>query len=191
MKFLYPFLLPILIILSSCTSSRDTEQHTIKDSDALDSDEVVIDLDKSTKIIMQLLKKDDVSQFLVPDAINSPDTIDTLLKNFCPAEMAFEAEVLNFKGPSVILFYDPDDPQGQIVDSMFDELALSNRHGIKFVKVDVIKLFKLAELAHIEAAPTILIMYKRAEVGRIEKPDPLSFDVEIQQLFEKLKAAGP
>jgi hypothetical protein len=192
MKFLYFFLLPIILVFSGCNSTHETTEHNLPteiDLEASDkTPELVIDLNKSTNIIVHLLKEGDIAKVLAPEAHNAQETIDILIKNFSPAEMAFDAEVLNFKDPVIVLFYDETDSNALNYDSSFKEVAYKYYNKAKFVTVEVTKLFKLAEQAGITVAPTLMLINNRAEVARIEKPDFLLFDTELNALMTKLDA---
>lgn len=192
MKTAYLFFFAFIIVFSGCTSTHDSSEHpvinqtqkpeaTLKDR----PQELVYDLNESTSIIMSLLKNGNISEILAEEAQNSPDTIDILIKNFSPAEMAFEAEVLNFKDPVVILFYDETNSNHERIDASFKELAFRYQNKAKFVKIEVTKLFKLVEQALVNSVPTLLVINKRVEVGRVEKPDPALFDTELNSLLPK------
>lgn len=186
---------PLIIIfffLPGCTSS-DKEKHQsppaaeIKKNQA----EIAVDLNESTEIILELLKKNDIKSILSPEIAeshvdNTKDTIDTLLKNFSPAQMAFEAEVLNFNDPVIILYYDSSSSDYKTIMNGFLETALANQHNAKFVYIEVKKLFSLADYAEINEVPTVLLMYHRSEQGRIENIYPSLLQPEIMKLLEKI-----
>jgi hypothetical protein len=189
---LYILLLFSILTFSGCTSNKESSNNTVSNHQPVPdlknrTQELVYDLNESTSIIISFLKNGNLSEILAEEARNAPETIDILIKNFSPAEMAFEAEVLNFKGPAIILFYDEKSPQAQIIDSSFKELAFKYHNKAKFVKVEVSKLFKLAEQAVVTDAPTLLLIHNRAEVDRVEKAEPSLFDADFLSLLEKIK----
>jgi prolyl-tRNA synthetase len=83
--------------------------------------------------------------------------------------MMQDGKALQMCTSHIILFYDEKSPQAQIIDSSFKELAFKYHNKAKFVKVEVSKLFKLAEQAVVTDAPTLLLIHNRAEVDRVEK----------------------
>ncbi len=181
MKLLY-YIVPIILIFNAC---EDQQKKIIeKKSNEKDSSQLVVDLNESAALIIELLKKNAINKVLVEDAQKSSDTIDTLIKNFSPAEIAFESEVLNFEKPVVVLFYDNESPEAQHIDNSFEALAYNFYNKAKFVKVDVVKLFKLAEQASIDVAPTLLVIHNRKEIGRLKNPELALLDTELSTILK-------
>ncbi len=142
----------------------------------------VYDLNESTDIIISLLKKDALKKVLA-ESDRDKDRIDTLIKNFSPSEMAFEAEVLNHNNSVVILYYDPTVNNDEIITKL-TELAKKYENDLKFVKIDKDKLFYLAKQSEIDDFPTLMIMHNRNEVGRLEKPIITTMEKEIQKILK-------
>lgn len=125
----------------------------------------IYDLNASTEIILSLFKRDELHKILV-DA--DADGLDTLIKNMSPAQMAFESEVLSYPGMCALIFSNANDWR-KLHD---DVIALAQYYPhIKFVKVDVNKLFKIAELAEIESLPAVVFIQDHQEIHRIEPID--------------------
>ncbi len=181
MKHIIIFI-PIIIFLAGCNSS-DHQKYAIPASQQIEKSDAVVDLNSSANIIVQLLKEQKLANILAPEAKNAPETIDVLMKNFSPAEMAFESEVLNFKGPSMLLFYDETDPINMQVLNGFHRMAENNADKAKFVIIEVSKLFKIAEQGDITAVPTFVLINNRKELGRLENPQSELIDTELQKLI--------
>ncbi len=192
MKHIFLSLLVILPFLPGCTSHEVEQNHKLPSAEEVKKNqaEIVVDLNESAQIIVELLKKNNISSILTPEALQSEDTIDTLLKNFSPAQMAFEAEVLNFIDPVILLYYDASQPEHNGIMNEFLATALNHQQRAKFVLIEVNKLFSLADQAHITTAPTILLIHNRSEIGRIVDQHSSIFEIEIIKLLEKITASA-
>jgi hypothetical protein len=82
--------------------------------------------------------------------------------------MAFEAEVLNFPGLAVVLYYDEEDSISLKLLEAFNQAAKTYTDAIQCAVIEINSLFKLAQEAVIETTPTIIYIYNREEVARLE-----------------------
>lgn len=162
-----------LIILPGCFFTQQQEFES-------ESVEEVYDLNESSNIIISLLKKDELPLVLA-ESEQDKESIDTLIKNFSPSEMAFEAEVLNHKKPVIILYYDPADNNQNIINAL-TELAQTYKDTWKFVKIDKEKLFKITQNSEVDVFPTVMIIHNRKELGRLEKPSSASLENELKKI---------
>lgn len=172
----------LLALLPGCISNEEkvAEKHEQKIEVPVKEENLLYDLDESASIIFELLKKDELATVLA-ESEQDKEKIDTLINNFSPSEMAFEAEVLNYKDPVVLLFYNPNDSTTSALEAKLKELAKKYHDKFKFVKINSEKLFKLAQQAEIDVFPTIMIMHNRKEVSRIEKPDVVTVEMLITE----------
>ncbi len=124
-------------------------------------DPLVYDLDESTNIILTLLEQN-MMQKLVIDT--TPDQLDRLIKNFSPAEIAFESEALSCTLPVLLYF---DDADG--IDAMQPMLEDMARHEdrMKVVTVDADNLFRIAENTQIATLPTWVLIKDREILGKL------------------------
>ena len=170
------FLVLLLIFLPHC-SSEQTKEAVITREEEIE----VYDINASTNIILALLKEDKLATVLAEDE-QDKDKIDTLIKNFSPSEMAFEAEVLSYKNPVVILYYNLADNNADLL-KILTELAKKYKDTLKFVKVDKEKLFKITERSEVDIFPTLMVMHERQEMGRLEKPTLSSLETDLQKII--------
>jgi hypothetical protein len=163
-------MLMLMIVLPGCSNNQQekNDQHPQTE---------VYDLNESTNIILSLLKKEEL-HLILDESENNKEKIDTLLKNFSPSEMAFEAEVLSQEKPVVIFYFDPTENNDEIMAKL-TELATKYNDVLKFVKIDREKLFKITEQGAVDVFPTLMIIHNRAEVIRFEKPDLTSLETEL------------
>ena len=154
--------------LTSCGAKMPAKSDRVVVEKSAESS--LVDLDASTQIILALLHKNELTTIL-EDA--SPEQIDLMVKNFSPAEMAFEAEVLDKEIPVGVFFYQ-DAAQCKEIKAICDVLAPVYDTVIKFVAVPTNKLFKLTEKAEIDTFPAFLIIHQRNEVGVARREGNLS-----------------
>lgn len=185
MKYITTFLTPFIILLAACDSGQQSPYKAVT-KPTIEKSDAVIDLNESTNNIVRLLKEEKLSEILSPEAKNVPETIASLIKNFSPAHMAFESEVLNFEGPIILLFYDEDDPINRKVVHGFKRMAQANSGKAKFVIIEVSKLFSIAEQGNITQVPTFVLINHRKELGRIENPQLEIIDTELNNLIMTL-----
>src|ERR1700676_1576103 len=117
------------ISLTSCSGRTPAKSEKITAEDTQESS--FVDLDESTQIIVELLRKNDLATILESA---SEEELDLLIKNFSPAEMAFEAEVLDKEIPVGVFFYQ-DAAQKKEVAALCDTLAQKYEEVFKFVAV--------------------------------------------------------
>lgn len=170
------FVLALLCLLTGCESPKSQPA-------TLDQENILCSLDESTQIIMHLLEKNALSTVLEP---SEPEAIQRLIKNFSPAELALEAEALNWQTPVVFFFVQKDSPGYNSMHMSINQTALENNGTIKFVEVDADELFKVAKSFDIETLPALLLMNNRAEVMRVEGVTKESLQADIQKLLETM-----
>ncbi len=164
-----------LIILPGCSINK--QQETSENKISVE----VYDLNKSTDIIISLLKKDELKTILAESG-QDREGIDTLIKNFSPSEMAFEAEILNHKNPVVLLFYDPNENNTEIIE-LLAELAKKYENSLKFIKIDTKKLFRVTQKSEVDILPTVMVIHNRNELGRLENPIITTLEDELQKII--------
>lgn len=162
-----------LLILSSCTTRNSTKAASFK---------ALIDLEESTKIIRALLSQNKLSKVLEK---HDPEQLDLMLNNFSPAQMAFEAEVLTTTIPLVAVYYFKNSPEEQEFLKQLDQLALENNDKIKFVIIEMDKLFSLAQSAEIEAIPAIIFSKNREILEKITAD--ITIDIVRKKVLEYIK----
>jgi thioredoxin-like negative regulator of GroEL len=162
----------LLLLLPSCAGSHheSSQDH-----------QVLVDLVESTHIIRTLINKNKLSDLLEE---HDPEQLALLLDNFSPAQLAFEAEVNTSTVPAIVVYYFQDSPSEQALIAQLKSLALEYDDRVKFVIVDVEKLFSLAQEAEIEKIPTAILIKDNTILSTIS--DALTLDVIKQAIQEKL-----
>ena len=194
MKFISLFLLTFILFFSGCNNEKPLQQQLHKESNTQlkqPVSELVVDLNQFTTFVIELIKTNDIAKILGEGAQNSQEMITALIKNFSPAEIAFEAEVLNYEKPVTLLFYDKNNEQAQTMNLVFNALATQNSNKSKFVTINVTELFKLADQAAINVVPTLMVIYNKIEIGRVENPLPAMLDTELTLLLQKIDSTTP
>lgn len=190
MKHITIFIIPLIIILAGCNSTNellqlpqqcDTPQNNKAPATA------VLDLDIVVTKILGLIKNGKISEILLQDVKESPSVIDILVKNFSPAEMAFDSEILNSNVPAIVLFYDEIESSALLIQENFEKIAQDNYNRAKFVKIDVSTLFKLADQAMVTTVPTVLAILSKKELGRTKQQDPALLVTEVTELLTKIE----
>lgn len=167
-----------LCLLAGCNTQKESsQQQTAVKESPLHS------LDASTQIIMHLIEKQALSTVLEQ---SNPQVINQLVKNFSPAEIALEAEALNWPQPVVLFFTQKDNPDYSVIRNIIERAAISYESQIKFIEIDVDELFNITEQFHIDRLPALLLMHQRAEVARAEGLNNENFKVELQKLHQQL-----
>ena len=157
MKNIFTYLI-ILIFLCGC------KVHHEETLSSQEPTSLLYNINESASIIMQLIKKDQLHSLLLNE--RKEETL-SFIKNFSPAEMAFEAEVLSNQNPVLILYYSMNDPGLQEIHTILTKIGDDKIHSLKIVKIDVQELFKLADQAMIDSTPTLILIHQRKEVDRI------------------------
>lgn len=188
MKHIIIFIVPIFLILSGCSNSNELQHEPVQSpvTENKIPPSLVIDLNAVTTRIVDLIKKGNVAEIISKEVNQSPGMVDILVKNFSPAEMAFDSEVLNFSDIAVVLFYDATEPTAQEVQAHFENIAFYHRAHGKFFKIDVSHLFKLADQASVSTVPSVLAIQHKKELGRIEQRDPALLETDIAALLAKI-----
>ncbi|MGC2310819.1 MAG: thioredoxin family protein [Candidatus Babeliaceae bacterium] len=159
MKNIINFLLILnMVFLSACDRSQEKIAVPVTQEER-----PVYDLNESTDIIIVLIKTDKLPQVL---ADHDAEGLSLLLKNFSPAEMAFEAEVLNYEQPVLVFFFDTHVNQAD--KNVFQAVAEAYKEKIKCVAVDAEKLFRIAQQSEVDVLPTYLFINQRKEINRLE-----------------------
>jgi thioredoxin-like negative regulator of GroEL len=148
----FVLLLYLLTTIPACAGQRPIDD---------ESDNVIIDFAESTQIIRMLLQSNSLKA-IIEDA--NPESLNFLINNFSPAQIALESEVLSCTQPVVIYFYADIITHGQLLYA----LAHEYKDTIKVITLDVEKFPKIAQETLIENYPAIMVIYKRQEIYRDE-----------------------
>lgn len=138
---------------------------------------LITNLDETTSLIMALIQGDSLTMMLENP---NKETLELLIKNFSPAEIAFQSEVLNNDLPTVALFITPDIGDYQEIKSHLEFCAREFSGRCNFVEIDIGKLFKIAHLNRISEVPTLLMLHNQTELGRMTQ------DFAQQEMKEKI-----
>lgn len=161
----------ILFMSSGCVNNQEKKEETYEHQE-------LYDLNASTELIISLLQKDTLNSILVDADLES---IDGLIKNFSPSEIALEVEVLNYEGTVALIFFKADGAWNTIRQQL---IALAKEYPlIKFIQVDAQKLFKITEHTEIENFPAIIFLKHREEIARIEP-------INVETLQEDMRRYG-
>lgn len=155
----------LLVTVPSCTKNADVEPAG-----------KLVNFNDSVEIIVQLIRQDNLKQIL-EDA--DPEGIDLLIKNFSPAELAFESEVLHCILPVVLYFYDTQNDQR----ALLEELAVSYSDQVKFVAINAKDFPTIVKKAEVEQTPTFMFIKDRQELNRLEGDSKKAVIVNALQLF--------
>ena len=149
----------LLLFLSGCTFSIEQEKNE------------VIDLLYSTTIIREAITHNTLKQLLEE---HNPEHLNLLLNNIPPAKLAFESEVLATAVPLVVVYYFRKSFESEKELLLLKEIAARyDDDQVKFVSVDIDKLFVLAQDAEIETVPTITVVKNREMSERFEGENAL------------------
>lgn len=173
MRFYIPFLLPCL--LSGCNPQKEPSSLPIRTESPLH------DLDISAQIIIHLIEKQALSTVLEQ---SDPQAINRLVKNFSPAEMALEAEALNWPHPVILFCIQKESLSYPVMHNTIEQAAAAHEAHIKFIEIDAHELFKVIEQFNFDRLPALILMYQRAEVARAEGLQIENFKVELQRLID-------
>ncbi len=148
-----------LFILLLCFLSACTEQKKEIPEQQL------INLVESTQIIRTLIHNNKLNTLLEDHA---PEQLDLLLNNMSPAKIAFEVEVLSSTIPLIVVYYFKENLESRNFIEKLKKLAIIWDNQIKFVTIDVEKLFVLVQDADIQEIPTLLFVKDREVIDKIE-----------------------
>lgn len=168
-----------LVLLTGCASSSQPEQ--LATVPAASQCTALVDLVTSTQIIRTLINNNQLDTIL--DAYD-PAQLALLLNNFSPAQMAFETEIKSTTYPLVVIYYYQADNQSQIAYlQLLDQLAQKYRNQVKFVIIDSLQLFSLAQAADITIFPTIIFSKEGAVIEQLSGVETIEIlEKSIQQL---------
>ena len=160
--------LSFLLLLSSLTAN-------VSALDKKEAHHYVHDLDKTTQTVLGFIQENSLATII--ETIESEE-IESLLKNYSPAQMVFQAEVYGSPLPTVILFYEKGEPFSEQAVAVLQDLSIEFENRLKFIKINSNALFKIAEQENIQQLPTFLIIYNKKEAERLEG----LFDKEILRM---------
>lgn len=171
-------LILLLCMLSGCNNQRESsQQQTAAKENTLHN------LDASAEVIMHLIEKQALSTVFEQ---HDPQIINQLIKNFSPAEIALEAEVLNWPQPVILFFTQKKNPDYSAMHDIVERAASAYEPQIKFIEIDADELFKITAQFHFDRLPALLLMHQRAEVARAEDLNNENFKLELQKLRQQL-----
>ena len=171
---LFRFILLALLINPILALSNSVEGQFC----AITRPSLIVNLDEATSLILAFIQNNSLTMM-----IEKPEgeALELLLKNFSPAEIAFEAEVLNAQQPTIAFFATKDIPNYDAIKALLEECASRFNKRCNFVEIDIKKLFKIAQIARIKEVPTLLFLHNRMELDRI------SNTIEEEELIEKIE----
>jgi len=152
----------LLLMLTLLPSCAPWNAHSTIEADS--SASPLIDLVDSTHIIRMLISQNKISGLLEE---HDSEQLDLLLDNKSPAQMAFEAEVLSSISPLVAVYYFQKHKDRDECIEQLEALAMQYEDQIKFVLVDVERLFSLAQDAQIEEVPTLVLVKDREIIDQL------------------------
>lgn len=139
----------------------------------------IIDLEDSTKIIMSLIASNKLEKVLDLSKEQSKNSVNLLIQNFSPAELALESEVLSQSYPVLLIFYNADQWKN------IEKIVLEDLHKIKIVKINVDNLFKIAQSFEIDQLPVFVVMKSRQEINRIDGIKEQELKSAIEDILRK------
>ena len=151
----------VMLLATSCLFANQAEQETFC---ACQKQATIYNLDESTQIVLALIQGDSLSMLLEH---SDQDNIEAVLKNLSPAEIAFEAEVLNCQDPVFVLFATESCPDYAALKEMLEDEATLFQEKAKFVEIDVDKLFKLAQVMSVTEIPLLMFIRERVEQDHV------------------------
>lgn len=168
-----------LVLLTGCASSSQPKQ--LATVPATSQYAALVDLVASTQIIRSLITNNQLDTIL--DA-HDPAQLALLLNNFSPAQMAFETEIKSTTYPLVVIYYYQADNQSQVAYlQLLNQLAQKYQAQIKFVIIDSLQLFSLAQDADITNFPTIIFSKNGAVIKQLSGVETIEIlEKSIQQL---------
>lgn len=125
---------------------------------------LICKLDETASLILALIQGDSLTMMLENP---NKETLELLITNFSPAEIAFQAEVLNNHLPTIALFVTPETSDYQLIMEDFITCAREFSHRCNFVEINTDKLFKIAQVSHVSDLPTLLFLHNSTEMARM------------------------
>lgn len=154
-----------------------------KDASKETSHDEIVSLYDSTKIIRELIRSNQLSKVL--EDIDESQ-LEILINNTSPAQMALEAEVLQFGTPVFLAFFNTKDPLWQEMRNAL-QVLVQNKEIEKIVEVDAQKLPTIIEQSVIEAFPAVILIKDRQEIARLEGSELQDNIVsKLKALLEKI-----
>jgi len=138
----------VMMILSS----------SVMRADYSDAEPVVYDFNASVNTIVELLRAGNLGS-IVEECTD--EKLDVLIKNFSPALMAFEAEVLSCTMPVLLYFYRTTDSSKATTDALVATLAQLHHDHTKIVAIDADLFFSLSQAIDVQETPTFALCRNR------------------------------
>lgn len=190
MIYIFYILMFSTMLLPHCTNTKNEQASDQFQEPVLAiAEPKLYDLYESSGIILELIKSGKMVDILV-DVSDEDQSLAMLLRNFSPAQMAFEAEVLNHKNPVIILFYQESNDDSKVMEKMLEEMAGEYDNQAKFVKIEADLLFALANQACIDTCPSIIVIHNREEIARFVNPSSELLRKNITHLLQDLKGSA-
>ncbi|MDR3646836.1 MAG: thioredoxin family protein [Candidatus Babeliales bacterium] len=137
----------------------------------------IIDLEDSTKIILSLIRSNKLAEVLDLENDQSKHTVDLLIENYSPAQLALESEALSQSYPVLLIFF--KDEHWKIIEP----IVTKHIGQIKIIKINADNLFKTTQEFEIKYFPTFLIMQSRQEINRLENLDEYNFKLFLETII--------
>jgi len=160
--FCFSFCVSAPTVMDQRASSKESDTREITQP----ADSRVVNFDDSVTLIRAYIQEN-VLEKLFADHVWQEE-LDLLLKNYSPAALAFEAEVLQVEQPVLVVFLDSQMDQQSSIQDMLNEKAVEYASKLKIVIVQACKYPSLTKQALIDELPAALIIKDRAEVNRLE-----------------------
>lgn len=169
MHFLYYLALVCAASTHSVTLLPFHQTHRLDEQPefcAIKPKNVFIDLNEVTEVILALIQGNSIEMMLEN---SDHTTVDLLLKNMSPAEIAFNAEVVNAEQPVVVVFYNDRTPCLSELKNTLTHYVANATCNLQCVMINADHLFKIAHINSITEIPTIILMNAGNELGRFEE----------------------
>lgn len=164
MKYLYTCIFFSFLLL---TSVKALDNPTSKDNQpfcACEQKSQLFDLNESVEIILSLIQGDSFG-LMLENA--DPKNIELILKNFSPAEIAFQAEVINSSLPTLLFFSNENSQESKEMKTIIESAALSYNKRCKFIEVNSDKLFKISHITGVMNIPALVLLHNGVTLDHI------------------------
>lgn len=128
------------------------------------------DLNQTAEFILAMIQGNSINLLLEHE---NHSTVDLLLKNMSPAQIAFQAEVINCDQPVILVCYDPHFEKWNDMKQVLIHHNKTSSNSYKMVCADVTQLFSIAQLVSLVEIPTFILYYNGIENNRLSDIESL------------------